>query len=92
MTPRAGGKESGAPFEIFLDASVLGVGALLCQADVKDGRLKVLALMSKSLTPTQQAWPAWVRELWGMKEVVLEFGPLCAGYYTIARTTTTIPR
>ena len=78
-------KGNGAYFQIFLDASLMGVGALLCQAD-DAGRVKVLAVMSKSLTPTQQAWPAWVRELWGLKEAVLEFGPVCAGYPTVAWT------
>ena len=47
-------------FEIFLDASLIGEGATLAEASREGGNLRALAVMSKSLSPTQRAWPAWV--------------------------------
>ena len=75
-------EKAGRPFEIFIDASLYGIGAMLAQVDAQLCKHRPVAFMSKSLTPTQQAWPAWVRELWGMKEASVEFTPVCGGYYT----------
>ena len=72
-------EKTGRPFEVFVDASSIGVGALLAQVDSELKKHRSLAFMSKSLTPTQQAWPAWARELWAMKEASVEFAPLCGG-------------
>ena len=77
---------TGRCFEIVLDASLLGGGAALFQLDAELGKPRPLAMCSRSFTTAQQAWPAWQRELWMMKEAVLEFAPICAGYRTLAWT------
>ena len=79
-------EKTGRPFEIFLDASLYGIGAMLAQVDKALMTHRPISFLARSLTPTQQAWPAWVRELWGMKEASQEFAPICGGYYTVLWT------
>ena len=79
-------EKTGRPFEVFLDASLYGIGAMLAQVDPELHKHRPVAFLSRSLTPTQQAWPAWVRELWGMKEAAMEFASICGGYYTVLWT------
>lgn len=55
--------------ELYLttDASLLGLGAWLGQADPQTGdRIEPIYCVSKQLSPTQQRWPATKRELYGL--------------------------
>ena len=66
------------PFEIYCDASAIGVGATLCQNI--DGKLHPIAFASKKLTSDQQNWNVTNREMfaiaWGLKH----FRTLIMGY------------
>ncbi|CAE8659544.1 unnamed protein product, partial [Polarella glacialis] len=67
---------TGRPFEVFLDAALYGAGAVLCQLDPELRKHRAICFISKSFTPTQQAWPAWTRELWAMKTASAEFASI----------------
>ncbi|CAE8630136.1 unnamed protein product [Polarella glacialis] len=77
---------TGRPFEVFLDAALYGAGAVLCQLDPELRKHRAICFISKSFTPTQQAWPAWTRELWAMKTASAEFASITAGFHTILWT------
>ncbi|CAE8652229.1 unnamed protein product, partial [Polarella glacialis] len=77
---------TGRPFEVFLDAALYGAGAVLCQLDPELRKHWAICFISKSFTPTQQAWPAWTRELWAMKTASAEFASITAGFHTILWT------
>ena len=66
------------PFELYCDASAIGVGATLCQNI--DGKLHPIAFASKKLTSEQQNWNVTNREMfaiaWGLKH----FRTLIMGY------------
>lgn len=57
------------PFHIATDASQTGVGGVLFQPRSADEHItptNIVALVSKKLQPTQQCWPAYRKELWGI--------------------------
>ena len=57
------------PFHIATDASQTGVGGVLFQPRTADEHItptNIVALVSKKLQPTQQRWPAYRKELYGI--------------------------
>ena len=57
------------PFHIATDASQTGVGGVLFQPRSADEHItptNIVALISKKLQPTQQRWPAYRKELYGI--------------------------
>jgi hypothetical protein len=57
------------PFHIATDASQTGIGGVLFQPRFSDEHItptNIVALVSKKLQPTQQRWPAYRKELYGI--------------------------
>ena len=57
------------PFHIATDASQTGIGGVLFQPRSADEHItptNIVALVSKKLQPSQQLWPAYRKELWGI--------------------------
>jgi len=69
-----------------VDASTYGAGAVLMQFDGECGKHRPLATFSASFTPTQVAWPTWVKELWAVKEALRRFAPISGDFVRLCWT------
>lgn len=59
-------KESGRPFEEYIDACDYGVAVTLAQKDATTLTPRPIAIMSKSLSPVQNRWTTWEKELYAI--------------------------
>ena len=64
----AADRQSGRPLLLFVDASDYGWGCTLAQVPADGLSPKPIAVFSRSFTATEQAWSAFERELFGMRE------------------------
>ena len=78
--------ESGRPFELYVDCSDFAWGAVLAQRSKKGGAPRPIAIFSKSLTATEQAWSAFERELFGIREALALAEPYIKGFKTVVLT------
>jgi transposase InsO family protein len=58
------------PFEVHVDASLVGLGAVLCQR--RDGELHVIAYASRSLKPSEMNYSAYKREFLALKWAITD--------------------
>ena len=78
--------DSGRPFELYVDCSDFAWGAVLAQRQVAGGAPRPIAIFSKSLTQTEQAWSAFERELSGIREGLASAEPYIKGFKTVVLT------
>jgi transposase InsO family protein len=63
-------------FAIATDASWIGIGAVLYQPDDDEGEItpfNIVAICSKKLSPTQQRYPVYKKELWAVVYALRKF-------------------
>jgi transposase InsO family protein len=63
-------------FAIATDASWIGIGAVLYQPDEEGGDItpwNIVAICSKKLSPTQQRYPVYKKELWAVVYALRKF-------------------
>ena len=63
-------------FAVATDASWIGVGAVLYQPDDENGTItpwNIVAICSKKLSPTQQRYPVYKKELWAIVYALRKF-------------------
>ncbi|PIK43002.1 Retrovirus-related Pol polyprotein from transposon [Apostichopus japonicus] len=72
----------GLDFVLYTDASQTAVGAVLAQE--QDGKERVIAYASSTLTPPQRKWSTFDREFWAIVWAVRHFKHyLCMSHFTI---------
>ena len=67
-----------SPFELHMDASKHGVGAMLAQ--MHNGQLRPVKFGSPSFTPTESRWPTTHQELFAIKWGLEHFRPYVLGW------------
>lgn len=78
--------DSGRPLELYVDCSDYACGAILAQRTTPKGRPRPIATYSRSLTPTEQAWSTFERELFGLREAIMASEPLTKGFFLVVLT------
>ena len=77
---------SGRPFELYIDASDFAWGCVLSQRAVAGGAPRPIAVFSRSFTETEQAWSAFERELFGLREGLASAEPYIKGFKVVVLT------
>ena len=78
--------ETGRPFEIYIDASEYAWGCVLSQRMAPGGAPRPIAIFSRSFNETEQAWSAFERELYGLREGLAACEPYTKGFKVIVLT------
>ena len=73
-------RESGRPFEIFIDAGDYGWAAVLCQRSEPGKAPLIIAVIAKGFTDVQQRWSAMERELYALCQGVVGHERLIKGF------------
>ena len=77
---------SGRRFELFVDTSDFAWGCTLSQRGPDGGGPRPIAVFSRSLTETEQAWSTFERELFGLRESLAAVEHLIKGFKVVVYT------